>query len=52
LILCVIAALVQHGHRQFREDSAAIELPFLLLLQQPRTHLANDCRVIGGNAYD
>jgi hypothetical protein len=33
LILELIAGLVQIGHRKFREDAAAVELPLLLLLQ-------------------
>jgi hypothetical protein len=52
LILQLIAGLVQFGHRQFREDAAAIELPFLLLLQQQRTHQADDRGVVGKDADD
>jgi hypothetical protein len=32
LILKLIAAVVQFGHREFRKHTAAIELLFLLLL--------------------
>ena len=48
----LFAALVQLGHREFREDAAAIELPLLLLLQQQRTHQADDRSVVGEDADD
>jgi hypothetical protein len=46
------------GHALGREDPAALELPVLVLLQQPGTHQAGDRRVVGedphhaGTAFD
>ena len=48
----LIASLVQLGHLESREHEAVIELPFLLLLQQYRTHQAGDRGVDGEDADD
>ena len=48
----LIPVVVQHGHREFGEDSATIELPLLLLFQQKRTDQASDGGVVEEESDD
>lgn len=52
MILQPIAGVVQFGHREFKEHKAAILLTSLLLLQQQRSHQANDRGIVGEHTDD
>jgi hypothetical protein len=52
MILARIVAAFQLGHRLFREDTAPLQLPLLLLLQQQGPHQADDSGAVGEDPDD